>query len=354
VVNILLMPFPGRKSQWLLPTILVMIFAGCGSKRVEQRELPLPTLPNGSIELRVAYAVNPRLPRMTPEQLQLLLESTQTAAREHFGVEVHFAPVNEIPIETLFKKIPEKIRQDFSKQIYEFKSGKSYSEILEKNFGEGLREEGEPLEAQIEYAKPYTGTLQENSYEALGAATAKLQLSLIERWKTVEALDGAPAIDDSPYNEYMMWLALGYGDVPYELVLTNQLIVSVEHINPSVHTAIRGGYSNGITSYSKQSRYGTYSTWSTFAFSSNDEWVKLLRNGESYSPIEAAKLSGIAATHELGHQLFHIMHPYGNIACLMNPVPMFAYRDWEKKLSANACPLGSSPELTPGVYKFFY
>lgn len=353
----LVVSFLERKWQWLLPALLAMIFASCSSKKVEQvaqRVLPLPNLLKVPIEMRVAYAINPRLPRMSPEQLKLLLEATQATAHEHFGIELRFTPIDEIPIETLFKKIPETNRQDASKQIYDFKSGKGDPDRLEKDLGKGLKEMGEPLLAQIEYAQQYTGKLKENSFEALGAAITKLHLDQIERWKTIKVLDGGPAIDASPYNEFMMWLALGYGDVPYELVLTNQVIASVEHVNPSVHSAIRGGYSNGITTYNKQSHYGTYSILSTFAFTSNDEWVKEMRNKEVYNAIEAAQLAGIVAAHEVGHQLFHIMHPYQNSACLMYPVPMFTFRSWANKLSAKDCPLGSSPEMTPGRYKFLY
>ena len=44
----------------------------------------------------------------------------------------------------------------------------------------------------------------------------------------------------------------------------------------------RGGYTNGVTSFNKNSRLGATSVWSTFAFTANDEWVTQLRNGERY------------------------------------------------------------------------
>jgi hypothetical protein len=79
-----------------------------------------------------------------------------------------------------------------------------------------------------------------------------------------------------------------------------------------------------------------------------------MRGVETFTPEEAARLAGVGAAHELGHQLFHFLHPYDNPACVMNPVPMFAYRAWVEKLSPQDCPLGSSPPMQPGAFKFVY
>ena len=316
--------------------------------------VPLPELPPGPIEMRVAYVVNSRLPRMNSAQLQILLAATGNAVREHFGVDLRFAPAKEIAIETLFARIPAQRRRWALEQIYDFKTGKGDPDRLAKQFGMGFKEGGEPLAGLIAFTRAYTGDLKENSYESLGVALSGLQLNRIERWKTIRALDGGPAIDATPYNEFTMWIALGYVDLPFELVLTNQVIASVEYVLPAVHAAIRGGYTNGITTYSKSSRFKTMSVWSTFAFTTDDAWVKQMRDGESYNAEEAARLAGIGAAHEIGHQLFHFVHPFGQSACVMNPVAMFAYRAWTKKLSAKDCPIGSSAAMQPGAYKLLY
>ena len=315
-------------------------------------EVPLPKLPQGPIEMRVAYVVNFRLPRMTDAQLQVLLAATRKAAQEHFGVDLHFAPTQEIPIDTLFARIPAERRRAALEQIYDFKTGKGDRARLKQAFGAGFKESGDPLAELVAFARPHMGQLNVNSYEAFGAKVADFQLSRIQRWKTIKALDGGPAIDASPYNEFPMWIALGYVDLPFEVVLTNQPIASVEYIFPAIHTAVRGGYSNGLTTPSKSARFKTMSVWSTFAFTTNDDWVKELREGETYTAEEAAQLAGTTAAHEIGHQLFHFLHPFGQSACLMNPVSMFAYRAWAKKLSPKECPIGSSPAMRPGAYTF--
>jgi len=324
-------------------------FAGAASNVV-----PLPKLPSGTIEMRVAYVVNPRLPRMSPAQLEILLAATKSTVREHFGVDLRFTQARELAIDTLFERIPAKRRKDALEQIYDFKSGKGDHDRLAKAFGAGFKESGESLTELIAFARPYTGELKENSFEALGVALSRLQLDRIGRWKSIKGLDGTPAIDATPYNEFTMWLALGYADLPFELVLTNQIIASVEYVFPAPHAAVRGGYSNGVTTYSKSARFKTVSIWSTFAFTADDEWARQMRNGEHYNPEEAARLAGIGAAHEIGHQLFHFLHPFGQSACVMNPVPMFAYRAWAEKLSPGDCPIGSSAAIRPGAYKFLY
>ncbi len=349
--NIVLFKLVGRLALF---AVALQLLAGCSTMQGEVRVVPLPRLPAGPVELRVVHVINPRLPRMNDGQIQILLNAVRETCRQHFGVELTFTPVKVMSIETFFRIIPEKQRQEALQHAYDFKNGNGDPLKLATGFGRKLRAEGESLPAMLRYAKPYLETLPEPSYEALGGALAKLQLERIKRWQTVPALDGGPAIDPSPYNEYNMWDLLGHGDLPFELVITNQIIASVEDVDPSVHTSIRGGYNNGLTTYSRSSRFRTYSVWSTFAFTTEDPWVRKMRNNETLNAAEAARLAGIGAAHELGHQLFHFLHPYDNIACVMNPVPMFSYRAWAEKLSPRDCPINSNPSMTPGAFKFSY
>lgn len=302
----------------------------------------------------MAHVVNPRLPRMSPDQLSTLLAATSAATREHFGVELRFTAPQELSIEKLFAGIPETRRSAALEQTYDFKSGRGDRRLLVRAFSESLQQGGGPLAQQIEFAQPHTGALKEQSFEALASALVDLQLSRIGRWQAIKAADGGPVIDTQPYNEFPMWVALGYADVPYELVLTNQPIASVEYLYPAVHSAVRGGYSNGVTTYSERSRYKVMSVWSTFAFTTDDPWVKEMRQGETYSAPEAARLAGLSAAHEIGHQLFHFGHPFGQSACLMNPVAMFAYRAWLDNLSAKDCAIANDPTMQPGATRLYY
>lgn len=290
---------------------------------------------------------------MNSSQLEQLLDATRKASQDHLGVDLRFVAPVEIPVDALFQQIPPEPRHRAYEQIYDFKTSNGDPIRFEKAFIAGLKENGDTVEDVMQFSAPYLEESVQGSYEALGAALAKLQLHRIEKWKAVKALDGGPAIDSSPYNEFVLWDSLGYTSLPFEFVVTNQVIASVEYVYPAAHAAIRGGYSNGLTTYNQNSRLKTTAIWSTFAFTADDKWLIQMRGGESYKPDEAARLSGIAAAHEIGHQLFHLGHPYGDTACLMNPVPLFAFRAWTDKLSPKDCQLGSSPPMRPGAFKFY-
>ena len=330
---------------------LTLLLAGCAS---DKPVLPLPALPQGAIELRVAYAVNPRLPRMSPGQLAILLDALRNTAREHFGVELRFSAVEETTVAALFARIPDEKRREAQREIFDFKTGSGDPARLEAIFADALEKASEPLQQLIDYAAPYMDVSRIGDKRTLGARLARVEIERVQRWRDIVALDGKPSIDAQPYNEFNYWDVLGYGELPYELVLTNQLIASVEYVFPDLHPALRGGYNNGVTSYSRRSRFLTYSAWSTFGFASDDAWVKQLRGGEVYGTDEAARLAGIGAAHELGHQLFHLGHPYGQRGCIMSPPPQLAYRAWVNGLSAADCPIGSSKPMQPGAFQFEY
>src|SRR5688572_14902879 len=134
----------------------VAVAAHCASNVV-----PLPKLPRGAIEMRVAYIINPRLPRMNDTQLQILLDSTKTTAREHFGVELRFAPVREISIESAFAQIPPERARDANKDIYDFKTSKGDPGRLAAAYVSDFKTNGGPLADLIAFAHPYIGELGE-------------------------------------------------------------------------------------------------------------------------------------------------------------------------------------------------
>jgi hypothetical protein len=316
--------------------------------------LPLPKFDVQPIELRVAHVINPRLPRMSDAQIALMLDTMAQATNEHLGIRVRFTQPEEISIAQAFAGIPLKFVDLAKREQFNFRSWFSWKSSLAKAYARGLAQAGEPLEDMALFAQKKGIKLDARNFETFGKDAAHYQLERMDQWQKLKANDGKSVIDEQPFHEYTMWNYVGYGQMPYELVITNQIIASVEYSQPSIHTAIRGGYTNGITTFNPQGRWGSFSVWSTFAFTSSEKKWLTWREGESYTPEEAARLSGLAAVHELGHQLLHLVHPFGQKGCIMDPVPMFAYRAWAAKLSAKDCPLGSSQAMTPGAYRFQY
>jgi hypothetical protein len=129
-------------------TLALMGFAA------QPRIVPVPDLPAGTIEMRVAHVVNPRPPRMDAAQLRTLLDEARAASREHFGVDLHFLAPVEIAIQELFDRIPGNQRRRMAPLIYDVKSGRGDPVRFERAFVEGLRRNGDPVEEVLQFAGP--------------------------------------------------------------------------------------------------------------------------------------------------------------------------------------------------------
>jgi len=326
----------------------------CSDDRDARVAIPLPRLPAGPLELRVLYLVNERLPQPTHEALQALLDSGREATRAHFGREVRFTSIDVRPIEFYFSKFPEPAKAAAAEWIYDFKKGTGNMRRLREGFGKDLRKTGDDLDAMIGYARPYLlEAVREKSFDALAEALISTQLARLGQLATASAPDGRPLIDERPYNEYVYWDFMSYAPLPYEIILTNQLIASVEYSGNSVHSALRGGVTNGITVGNPLSRFGATAIVSTYPMFGTDPVTMALRAHETYSPPGSARYAGVVLAHELGHTLWHLGHPYGNSACVMNPTPLLHFRRWVEGLAPTRCPIGGEEAMKPGYTKMY-
>ena len=139
--------------------------------------------------------------------------------------------------------------------------------------------------------------------------------------------------------------------LPFELILTNQPLIGMERSASSMHTALRGGVTNGVTAQSGATQFGSYSVVSLYPMFSNDDWLLPLRAGARHDAAEAVNYAALIAVHELGHHLLHLGHPYGQLDCVMSPTPALDFRAWARKLSST-CKRSSSTAMTPGAVKF--
>lgn len=305
-----------------------------------------PSRPGATVRLRVVHAVNPRLPRLTEAQMALLLAATQSTVKEHFGVNVEFSEVAETGIADLFAQIPPAVIAERQEQIFDFKGGTGDKAALAAGIHTTLRQRGTTLQDGLAYVRPYLVEVRAPDLEAFSGVLADTLLRRLQSWRNIKAADGAPVLDDQPYNEWIYWETLGYGGMQYELVITNQLIASAEYVGVDIHGAIRGGVTVGTTTYGRHSQLGSFVFWSTFPFTDTSPLTLQQRGGERYSAEEAARLSGQYLAHEIGHQLFQFGHPFGQKSCVMNPVSMLRFREWSRQIDAAACPIGSRAEMT--------
>lgn len=334
---------------------MAILLSGCVATGSEWQKVSSPDIkPGSTVRIRVVHAVNSRLKRMTDAQLHTLLSAAQSTALQNFGVKVEFAEIEESSVDRLFARIPPRVMALSSPVIYDFKSGTGDRRKLAEGIFRTLTQRGTKLEDAMNFAAPFLPPAHPADVREFSLLLADVMLLRLEDWRSVNADDGMPVLNGSPFNEWVYWDAAGYGDLPYELVITNQLIASAEYADVDVHSALRGGVSVGTTTYSRESKFGSYIFWSTFPFQDDSEYTRKLRGGEEYSPAEAAELSGIYLAHEIGHLLFQFGHPFGKKACLMNPVSMLRFREWSRQLNGADCTIGSSPEMAVGAVPFYF
>ncbi len=334
---------------------MIVSLLGCQTNSSEWRKAPVSlATPGSTVQIRVVHATNPRLVRMSQEQLRITLASAKQAVKEDFGVDVVFSDVSEIGIDRLFALIPPPVREARKSSIYDFKSGTGDQHKLAEGINATLMQRGTKLEDGLAYVRPYLTDARAKDLMSFSELLSKVMLERLDDWRGVKAADGAPLLDATPYNEWVYWDTLGYGDLPYDLVITNQLIASAEYIGVDIHTAIRGGVTVGTTTYSRHGKFGSYTVWSTFPFVDNSAVTRGLRGGEQYSDTEAAELSGAYLAHEIGHMLFQLGHPFGQKTCVMNPVSMLRFREWYRQIDGAACQIGSRPEMTVGAIPEYY
>ena len=319
--------------------------------------LPLPDITNQPLTLRVANVVNPRFKNLSDYQIQEILLRTQQLVKQHFKVEINFSDVEVLDIKDVFKTLKPNVIKERVNLIVDidFISDED-REIMQSGIFKTLSNYSKDKQKVIDYAQPYLlhPEIQQTSFIDLSYALVDTLLARLQYWKKLKAADGKPIIDATKYNEWVWWDSLGYGDFPYEVVLTNQLVASAEYYDMDVHSSIRGGVSAGTTSYSRNALLSTYVYIMVYPMLNNTELLTTLRNDESYNETQIINYSAALLTHELGHMLLHLGHPFGDVSCIMSPTTMLNYRDWYDNLDSTKCAIGSRSEMVPGVVKIGY
>ena len=205
-------------------------------------------LPGETITLRVAYVVNPGLPRMKAGQLGVILAKARQGVSENFGVNVEFTEPEELSLGALFDRDTPRDRREWNSLSYDFKSGKGDRARLVRGYAGALRSDDSSLDELIAYAQPHLlAPVTERTYQGLAEAVTVTLVARLDRLGSEKLPDGSDLIDGSRDNEVLYWAFIGKLSFPYDVVVTNQLIASAEYIGSSIHTAIRGGITNGIT-----------------------------------------------------------------------------------------------------------
>jgi hypothetical protein len=340
----------------LLIFALVMVYMVNHKPAPELASVPLPALGTSPVKLRVAHVINSRFISLNDAQLAVVLNKTQALVQQHFNLQVEFDAPKSVSIEAFFALRKRAIEPSLKKAIVNpLALTEADRENMRKGIYETLGDYWDERAKVADYARPYLSVPFEGTdYYSLSNALMETLIARLGSWYSQTADDGRPILDGSPYNEWVWWDTVGYGEVPYEVVITNQLVASAEIYAMDVHSCIRGGITAGTTSYSQSARFQTYSFVSAFQMLNDNDVLDMLRDESHYSSEQVTDYVAAVLAHELGHMLLHLGHPFGSEHCIMSPTPLLRYRSWYNALDAARCPLGSEAQMTPGVAKIEY
>jgi hypothetical protein len=317
----------------------------------EHPPLPLPKLED-PVRLSVLVVSNPDLPRVGDAQVDAILRIAARGFQATFGVRIDFAPPQKQDVAALFAALPAGVVREARKDVYDFKSGRGDPARLIADMEKELRGSGSSPAELIAYAAPYLVTPPASQdIRGLADALVLTHLGRLERFRLERLEGGKPLIPAEPWNEYAFWDRLHHTPLAHDVIITNQLLASAEYNGASMHSALRGGVSNGITTECSRCRHGTFSVVSTYPFWGTDPTTTELRGGV-LTEEESALAAATMLVHELGHQLLHLGHPYGLKPCVMNPVELLRFREWVAGLDEKACARTAHPTLVPGFIKF--
>jgi hypothetical protein len=325
--------------------------------QVDWISIPQPAIPQQPISLRVANVVNSRFKQLSQYQLVQILKRSQQLVKQYFDVEVVFVDLQTIPVEAVFKQLTPRVIAERQGEIVNIDYIDAQArEAMQQSLFKTLSNYSGNQQNVIAFAQPYLlhPDIKQQDFIGLSYTLVETLITRLRYWQTQTAADGKPVLDSTAYNEWVWWDSLGYGDLPYEVMITNQLVASAEYYGMDVHSALRGGLTAGTTTYSKQSALGAYAYIMVYPMLNDTDLLTTLRQDKTYSEQQIIDYSAALLAHELGHLLLHLGHPFGSRACIMSPTIMLNYRDWFDHLDATQCTVGSSREMTPGAANIEY
>ncbi len=319
--------------------------------------IALPDISQQPITLRVANVVNARFKRASDQQINKILKRTQQLVKQHFHIDVLFSTVETLRIDDVFKSLNSHVIAERSEEIIDIRLiDKQTRENMQQAIFKTLSNYKKNKNNVISFAQPYLlrPEIKQSDFIGLSYALADTLIARLGYWRTQIASDGKPVLEDNTYNQWVWWDSLGYGNLPYDVVITNQLVASAENYGMDVHSSIRGGLTAGTTTYNKHTQFNSYVYIMLYPMLNDSDLLNTLRQDETYTEQQIINYSAALLTHELGHLLLHLGHPFGNSHCIMSPTVMLNYRDWYKNLDAEQCTVGSSNDMMPAAVELEY
>jgi len=314
--------------------------------------IALPDLSQQPIYLKVAYVDNSRFKRPTDKQLKKILLRSQQMVKQHFNISIEFSEISQLSIKNVFKRLEPKLIAQRSSEIVNINFiDKQSREVMQQAIFKTLSNYADNKKNVIDYAQPHLlqPEIKQKDFIGLSYALVDTLITRLQYWHKKQADDGKPVLDDLGHHEWVWWDSLGYTDLSYDILITNQLVASAEYFAMDVHSSIRGGLTAGTTTYNKNTVSNSYAYIMLYPMLNDSPLLTTLRQDVNYSEQQIINYSAALLTHELGHLLLHLGHPFGNKYCIMSPTVMLNYREWYDNLDASKCTVGSNSDMLPGA-----
>ena len=319
----------------------------------EWQFVSLPDLSQQPLKLNVAHVINQRFMALSDKQVTDVLLRTQQLIKQHFNLRIVFEKKQKISIDQFFSYLSEKVIAERSQYIVDASNiNEEVKKQMRTSIYSTLMENERQQASIIDYAKPYlVDTAPVDNLLELADELVKTLLHRVIYWYQQNAQDGDPVLNDTPYSQWVWWDSMGYSDMPYDVVITNQLVASIENYGMAVHSSLRGGITGGTMTYSKSSPYKGYVFISAFQLLNDLPMLEKLRADKHYTDEQIIDYVAALLTHELGHLFLHYGHPFNAPGCIMNPTPLLKYRQWYENFDVEACKSGQYPMMQPGAAK---
>lgn len=281
--------------------------------------------------LRVGLLENARLASLPSAEIEAILEATTTLAREQYGMDIAFHVVGRKPVATFFSTYETAMMNRF--RLYEYIREISM-ESREDLFRSLILEySGTPfpdLKAFAIRAEPDLDSMDLENKGTLLRKVAEIHLKKLMDLQAHSLPDGKALLEDNLYHQFMAWHALLQNQEDYEVILTNQILASVETFHPEIHGSLRGGVATGFVAPSPNP-YGGAVLVSLFPIISDLEIFTRHRE-TAYGKREIREACSFMLMHELLHLLDFRKHHFDHQGCLMNPAPGFQYLEWAREI----------------------
>ena len=321
---------------------------------VEFPLVPLPELSNDPITLRVARAINPRFPSMAEEEISEILALAGTLIHDQFGLTVQFERGDDYSVDELLMGTPSPAIEFGAHYVFNMVDADRAPQILVKWIADSLIDPKTDIfhaQRYFENAIPGATTME---IEKLAQAIAENWVQGLRRWHALTAAaDGEPAINDL-HHQLALWDFLGYGELPFEIVITNQLVASAQLYQIDPRAAIFGGMVMGHTGFSRASPFGAKSMVSTFPMINDLGGLAIFAPDPDFDRSNATRYAAMILAREIGYMLLHVGITWTNPSCVMYPVPPGGMGEHMRTLNPTLCPMSSEPAMNPGAVSIWY